>query len=110
MQKENGNGLHFAWGLHRNPRFTQNAERFDPDRFSPDRIAELTPDANIPFGLGPHICIGLGFAMMQLTLTVATLLQRFRWSLAPGREIVEPEPHIAIRPKGGLHMVPTSRT
>lgn len=101
--------LILPWGIHRNPRFFENAEGFDPDRFGPDRVRGLTPDAYIPFGLGPHVCIGAGFATMQMVLTVATVLQSFRWALAPGRGPVEPEPHVAIRPRGGLHMVPAVR-
>ena len=102
--------LILPWGIHRNPRFFDDAERFDPDRFGPDRIGNLTPDAYVPFGLGPHLCIGASFATMQMVLTVATVLQRFRLTLAPGQGTVEPEPHVAIRPKGGLHMVPASHT
>jgi cytochrome P450 len=98
--------LILPWGLHRNPRFFENAESFDPDRFGPERLGGLTPDAYIPFGLGPHICIGASFAMMQMTLTVATVMQRWRWTLAPGVQSIDPEPHIAIRPKGGLPMTP----
>lgn len=100
----------FPWGIQRNPRFFEDAEKFDPGRFGEDRIAALTPDAYIPFGLGPHVCIGAGFATMQMVLTVATVLQRFRLELAPNQGTVEPEPHIAIRPRGGLHMVPVSRS
>jgi cytochrome P450 len=102
--------LILPWGVHRNPQFFENAESFDPERFSPERSKGMTPDAYIPFGLGPHLCIGLSFAMMQMTLTIATVLQRFRWALAPGQSEVEPEPQIAIRPKGGLPMVATRRT
>jgi hypothetical protein len=45
-----------------------------------------------------------------MALTLATVLQRFRLALAPDQGPVLPEPHIAIRPKGGLHMVPTHRS
>jgi cytochrome P450 len=100
----------FPWGIHRNPRFFEDAEKFDPGRFGADHAEGLTPGAYIPFGLGPHVCIGAGFATMQMVLTVATVLQRFRLALAPGHGPVEPEPHIAIRPRGGLHVVPTCRT
>jgi cytochrome P450 len=74
----------FPWGVHRNPRFFENAEAFDPRRFAADRVERLVPGAYIPFGLGPHLCIGASFATMQMALTVATVLQRFRLTLAPG--------------------------
>jgi cytochrome P450 len=101
--------LILPWGIHRNPRFFENAENFDPGRFGPERIEGLTPDAYIPFGLGPHLCIGASFATMQMVLTVATVLQRFRWTLAPEQGPVEPEPHVAIRPKDCLYMVAANR-
>jgi cytochrome P450 len=101
--------LIFPWGIHRNSRFFADAEQFDPGRFGPDRVGELTPDGYIPFGLGPHLCIGSSFATMQMVLTVATILQRFSLTLAPGQGSVEPEPHVAIRPKGGLRMIPATR-
>ena len=100
----------FPWGVQRNPRFFEDAESFNPDRFAADHAEALLPGSYIPFGLGPHICIGASFATMQMALTVATVLQRFRLPLAPGYGPVEPEPHIAIRPKHGLHMLPTPRT
>jgi len=100
----------FPWGIHRNPRFFADAEKFDPERFAADRAEQITPGAYIPYGLGPHLCIGASFASMQMLLTVVTVLQRFRLALVPGHGSVEPEPHIAIRPKGGLHMMPTCRT
>jgi cytochrome P450 len=102
--------LILPWGLQRNPKLFDNAEQFDPDRFGPERIKSLTPDAYIPFGLGPHICIGQSFAMMQMVLTVATVLQKYRWSIAPEQGPVDPEAHVAIRPKGGLRMVGTARS
>jgi len=99
----------FPWGIHRNPQFFQDAEKFDPERFAADRVEQMTPGAYIPYGLGPHLCIGASFASMQMLLTVVTVLQRFRLALVPGHGPVEPEPHIAIRPKGGLQMVPVCR-
>lgn len=102
--------LILPWGLHRNPRFFENPEQFEPERFASERSGNLTPDAYIPFGLGPHLCIGASFANMQMVLTVATILQRFRLSLSPAQGSVEPEPHVAIRPKGGLKMVPFLRS
>lgn len=102
--------LILPWGIHRNPRFFENAEQFNPERFAADRIGALVPDSYLPFGMGPHVCIGASFATMQMVLTVATVLQQFRLQLAPKQSVVEPEAHVAIRPKGGLHMVATRRT
>ena len=62
------------WLLHRNPRMWASPDVFDPGRFlrdgEPDRFAYL------PFGAGPHACIGAQLAMAEVTLVLARLLRR----------------------------------
>src|SRR6266849_5904748 len=94
---------------HRDPRFFENPEQFDPERFAAGRSEWIPPYAYFPFGAGPHVCIGNAFAMMEMMLIVPTILQLFRVALAPGQGEVEPEPHITIRPKGGLRMAVSKR-
>ena len=55
----------------------EDAEAFDPDRWSFERASELPPNAWKPFGNGQRSCIGRGFALQESTLFVAMLLQRF---------------------------------
>ncbi len=50
---------------------------FDPDRFSPERAAEIPANAWKPFGNGQRSCIGRGFALQEAMLFLAKLLQRF---------------------------------
>jgi cytochrome P450 len=88
---------------HRDPRFWEDAERFDPERFrhgSPARPRY----AYFPFGGGPRACIGSAFALMEMQLIVAMVAQRYDLALAPGRR-VEPEPGTVLVPRGGLGMV-----
>jgi cytochrome P450 len=59
--------------------------------------------AYIPFGGGPRGCIGFPFAMMEMPLVLARVLQRFRLSLVPGFEVV-PESAISLRQKNGARM------
>jgi cytochrome P450 len=92
----------FPYVTQRDPRFFENPEAFDPERFSPARSEEIPPYAYIPFGGGPRVCIGEKFSMMEMILIVATVLQKVRMKLAPEQGVIEPEPLIAIRPKGGL--------
>ena len=96
----------FPWVTQRDPRFFADPERFDPGRFAPERADQIPQYAWIPFGGGPHVCIGQSLAVNEMVLIVATILQKFRLKLAPDqpREVV-PEPLLAIRPKGGLRMV-----
>jgi cytochrome P450 len=89
---------------HRHPEFWPEPETFDPDRFLPERVAARPRFAWFPFLGGPHQCIGEGFAMMEATLVVAMVTQRFRLELAPGAA-VKPKPMLSLRPDGGVPMV-----
>lgn len=91
-----------SYVTHRDPRWFPDPEAFDPERFAPGRVEQIPPYAYFPFGGGPRACIGTGFAMTEMALVVATLLQRLRVELAPGRRDVELLPHLSLRPKGGL--------
>jgi cytochrome P450 len=90
--------------IHRSPRLWKNPEGFDPDRFLPERAASIPRLAYLPFGAGPRQCIGNGFAMLEAQLILATIVQRAELELVPGR-VVEVEPVVTLRPKGGLAMV-----
>lgn len=92
---------------HRHPDFWEEPERFDPDRFTPERQAERPRYAYLPFGGGPRQCIGNNFAMTEATLLLATIAQRYRLALLPGHR-VEMEPLITLRPKNGLPMTLSS--
>lgn len=99
----------FPYVTQRDPRFFKDPETFDPDRFSPVRSDEIPQHAYIPFGGGPRVCIGEKFSMMEMILIVATVLQKVRVKLAADQGAIEPEPLIAIRPKGGLRVAISRR-
>ena len=88
---------------HRHPNFWEEPHRFDPQRFTPERKAQRPRYAYLPFGGGPHLCIGKSFAMTENTLILAMVAQRFQLQLASDRP-VRLEPLITLRPKGGLSM------
>jgi cytochrome P450 len=94
----------YPWVLHRDARFFHEPERFDPDRFAPERIESIPQHAYIPFGAGPHVCIGNTFATMEMTLAIATILPQYRLTLPPDHPPVIPDAMIAIRPRDGLTM------
>ncbi|SDM30393.1 pentalenene oxygenase [Allokutzneria albata] len=54
----------------------------EPQRFDPDRWIEKTPkdrgSAYLPFGAGPRVCPGQGFAMTEATLALATMIRRWQ--------------------------------
>jgi cytochrome P450 len=91
------------WILHRKPSLWENPDRFEPERFSPDRSAARPRYAYIPFGAGPRICIGAAFAIEEALLILATIAQRYRLRLKPGHS-VEPQGLITLRPRYGVPM------
>jgi cytochrome P450 len=91
------------------PRWFPEPERFDPDRFAPGRVEAIPEYAFFPFGAGPHVCVGNTFALMEITLVVATLVQRFQVELTPGQENFVSELKVSLRPKGGVWVKPMER-
>jgi len=83
--------------LHRDARFFPNPERFDPERFRPGTDKQIPRSAYIPFGAGPRVCIGQGFATTQVALILATVAQRYQVSVLPGQEFA-PRGTLALRP------------
>ena len=90
------------WITHRDPRFFPDPLRFDPMRFTPEANAARPKFAYFPFGGGPRVCIGEGFAWMEGVLLLATIARRWRFSRADSA--VTPAALITLRPKGGLPM------
>ncbi|MBV8077669.1 MAG: cytochrome P450, partial [Planctomycetaceae bacterium] len=96
------------WVVHRDPRFFDDPEVYHPDRWADGLAQRLPRYAYFPFGGGPRICIGNGFAMMESVLLLATIAQRFRLALAPGA-MIKPLPTMTLRPDGGIKMVLAQR-
>ncbi|MEV4124163.1 cytochrome P450 [Nocardia sp. NPDC049707] len=61
-----------------NKRYYADPESFDPDRWSPDRAADIDKKANLSFGVGRRRCLGDHFAMIEIGLAAAALLVRWR--------------------------------
>jgi len=91
------------WVTHRHPAFWEDPDRFDPERFRPGVERTRPRFAYFPFSGGPRLCIGEQFALMEMQLVVALVLQRWRLTLLEDRTI-EPEPTLTLRPRGGLVM------
>jgi cytochrome P450 len=85
------------------PALWEDPEGFDPERFSPEAQAAAGQPryAYFPFGGGPHLCIGAGFATMEATIVLATVARRLRLDLEPGRPVAI-EPLVTLRPKPGI--------
>src|SRR2546423_2043810 len=96
------------WIMHRHPAYFPDPEKFDPDRWLLDRSQKLPRFAYFPFGGGPRQWIGSSFAMMEATLLLATIAQRFRLRSVPNHPLVL-VPSFTLRPKYGLRMTLESR-
>jgi cytochrome P450 len=96
--------------LHRRPDIFSDPEHFQPERFTAEREKLLPRSAYIPFSDGPRICIGNHFALMESQLLIATITQRYTFSLVPGQQIVpDVVHHLALRPGGQVKVTVHSR-
>jgi cytochrome P450 len=86
---------------HRNPKLWDEPERFNPDRFTPERSRARPRFAYFPFLGGPHQCLGRDFFLLEAQLILIMVSQRYRLGLMPGH-VAEPEALITQRMRGGL--------
>lgn len=98
----------FQWATQRDGRFFPQPEEFQPERWTEEFTNSLPKYAYFPFGGGPRACIGNYFAMMEAVLVLATLGQRFRFSLVPDHP-VRLMPAMSLRPKDGIKVVVEER-
>ena len=89
--------------VHRDPNYWENPERFDPDRFLPERSEGRPRFAYFPFGGGQRMCIGEHFAMLEARVILVMLAARYEFRLKADHP-VETEPLVTLRPKYGLPM------
>jgi cytochrome P450 len=89
------------WTMHRDPRWFTDPEIFRPERWQDGLAKRLPRFAYFPFGGGPRQCIGSTFALMEATLVLATIAQKFRFRLVAGHPVV-PLPSITLRPRHGI--------
>lgn len=89
----------------RDPRFFTNPGTFDPERWREDpvRSGKIPRFAYFPFGGGPRVCVGASFAMLEATLLLAMIQQKFHLDLVPGH-VVEPLASVTLRPKHGIRV------
>jgi cytochrome P450 len=90
--------------VHRDPRWFDQPDRFDPERWRPERGTERPKFAYFPFGGGTRVCIGEQFAWMEGMLILATIAQRWQLRHEPGHEVAL-EPLVTLRPKYGMRMI-----
>ena len=67
--------------LHADERWWDDPDEFRPERWADDQMADRPEYAYFPFGGGPRHCVGMRFAMMFLTLSLATMARLVRFDL-----------------------------
>ncbi|XP_014476506.1 PREDICTED: cytochrome P450 9e2-like [Dinoponera quadriceps] len=66
-----------VYGLQHDPKYFEEPEKFNPDRFLGEQKKHaLSTGAYLPFGLGPRMCIGNRFASLKTKVLLFHLLAR----------------------------------
>jgi len=89
--------------MHRDPRFYPDPDAFDPDRWDDSVRASRPRYCYFPFGGGPRVCIGEGFAAMEGVLVLATMAQRWRLRLSAEPPLPR-YPKLGTRPSDALRV------
>ncbi|HEY1014431.1 MAG TPA: cytochrome P450, partial [Herpetosiphonaceae bacterium] len=87
--------------VHRRACYYAQPNVFDPERFVLATEQQRNRYTYLPFGAGPHACIGAGFALMEAQLIIATLTTLFSFERADSGTVT-PEPLITLRPNNPI--------
>lgn len=94
-----GMGIQFPiMGIHRDEKYYENPEKYDPERFNDDNKASIKPGTYIPFGYGPRICIASRFALLETKVLLYSLLGSFDF------EVIEKTPIPLVLRKGASNL------
>lgn len=85
--------------LHRNPKYWDEPEKFNPERFLGEQ-KKKSMQYFYPFGAGPRMCIGLGFAMYEMSLTLAYIVRKYR--IISQNAAIQINPLITLKPVGAF--------
>jgi len=96
IRKDTLVGISF-YELHRHPDYWEEPEEFRPERFLGDE-KKKTAGVYYPFGAGPRMCIGLGFAVYEMVLAMSYTLNKYE--LSTTQEKVQLNPLITLKPVG----------
>lgn len=83
--------------LHRNPKYWNDPDNFDPERFLGGQKKQ-SMQYFYPFGAGPRMCIGAGFAIYEMCLTLAHIVKKYR--IKSTKTDVQFNPLITLKPVG----------
>ncbi len=87
--------------VHHNPKYWEDPETFDPERFLPGRMKKRVKYSYLPFGAGKRFCLGGQLAQLETVLALTMLLRRFRPEYV-GDGPARINATVTLTPKGGL--------
>jgi cytochrome P450 len=68
----------------------------------------MMKDAWLPFGSGPRVCVGAGFATQEAMVVLATIVRAFDLA-ALAQDVPEPVSRLTLRPRDGIRLRLASR-
>ncbi|MFA5958010.1 cytochrome P450 [Hyphomicrobium sp.] len=89
------------WVNHRDPKYFPEPERFRPERWLDGLAARLPKFAYYPFGGGQRLCIGVHFALMEAAIVLATVGQKYKFTL-DADAVIDIMPQITMPPRYGM--------
>ena len=96
------------YAIHHHKTLWDNPEIFDPDRFAVEASRGRHRYSYLPFGAGPRICIGMGFALLEAVALLGTLLPVAHLHADPAFRPT-PKVRITMRPAEGMPMTVQKR-
>ena len=88
------------WAIHRDPRyFGEAVDQFRPERWTPEFRKRLPRSVYLPFGYGPRMCIGFGFAIQEMKLILNEVLKNYRVEIRPDDSAIRLLHSITMRPR-----------
>ncbi|PON79760.1 Cytochrome P450, E-class, group I [Parasponia andersonii] len=84
----------------------EDVHQFKPERFS-EGFAKATnnnPAAFFPFGMGPRICVGMNFALIEAKIALSMILQRYSFTLSPAY-VHSPYQLITLHAQQGIQVI-----
>lgn len=90
--------------LHYDEQYFKNPEVFDPERFTDENAAKIQPYSYLPFGTGPHNCIGERFGLMGSKIGIIEIISNFYLECSENTpQPIEFDPKsFILQPVGGL--------
>lgn len=94
------------YGFHHDPKYFPEPNKFDPERFSEDNKGNIVPGTYIPFGIGPRMCIGNRFALMEAKALLFHLVLKFKLEPNENTEIpLKLQPNfVSLEVLNGIHL------